>query len=789
MKLRNRWLPLCLLWFGACIWLMWAFPRYHAGARLQLELDHDGYLALARQFAARHGLDVSGAVGSVSAETLAKNQELRFLMPADEMARTFPVAQIHANFTLPGKGGVAGFTFRPDGQPLAWKFPMPAQVQTSPAQASAPDAVMHEVAGADCAHYSLTSGGSDGTQCHWQRTETGSVSPHISIDASFRNGLVWQADTVFRIPEAISKQFDAFTVTRVVTGSIWVLLLLFALVVSVLREGGGRTALAMKNSSALWLSGAAVLSFVLSSWLGWEAQTISISSTASALGTKILAIVVGAMVLGLCFYAMFAGTVLNARLHPVQVRSLRLLGTSAVFSRTVGSALLAGWLLAPLLVALPLALSAAISIPAFKGYDDSLILARTPVLDTLLNSPGQDTIALLGLFGVMVPLALRFFIRNRMALAAISLLAFLTFAMLNAPFRHAQAANLALAALQTALSLWIYFRFGMLSAVAGYCWAGILTSAGVLLVQPAVALQGAGLGVLAAFASLGLVGLVLASKGNDLVGDLQGESGPGPEARSRREELLAEFNVARSAQQQMLPASAPVLPGYTLAAHCEPAREVGGDLYDFLRLSEGRWGIGVADVSGKGVPAALYMTLTKGLLCAAGQDSDDPRQILGSVNKHLRTVTKKKMFVTMALGVLDPVAGTVEYARAGHNPTVLRRVGTGETRLLGGPGIGLGMAGPVLFAKTLKAETVALTAGDALVFYSDGLTEAMNEELEQFGEERLMAAVERTDGMSAEATQDSILKEVSRFLKGGHSQDDLTIAVLRVNSDNIFDGR
>jgi sigma-B regulation protein RsbU (phosphoserine phosphatase) len=231
----------------------------------------------------------------------------------------------------------------------------------------------------------------------------------------------------------------------------------------------------------------------------------------------------------------------------------------------------------------------------------------------------------------------------------------------------------------------------------------------------------------------------------------------------------------------MLPASPPVLEGYTLAASCVPAREVGGDLYDFLRLSEGRWGIGVADVSGKGVTAALYMTLTKGLLAAASQDTDDPRQILGAVNSHLRTVAKKKMFVTMALGVLDPAAGTMEYARAGHNPVVWRRTSAGETRLLTGAGIGLGIAGPGLFAKTLQIERIALAPGDALVFYSDGLTEAMNKDLEQFGEERLMAAVERADGLQAGLTHDSILEEVRNFLKGGSSQDDLTIAVLRVN--------
>jgi sigma-B regulation protein RsbU (phosphoserine phosphatase) len=140
------------------------------------------------------------------------------------------------------------------------------------------------------------------------------------------------------------------------------------------------------------------------------------------------------------------------------------------------------------------------------------------------------------------------------------------------------------------------------------------------------------------------------------------------------------------------------------------------------------------------------------------------------------------MFVTMALGILDPAARRMEYVRAGHNPVVWRRRSAGETHLLTGPGIGLGIAGPALFSKTLTTQTLDLAPGDAIVFYSDGLTEAMNGVLEQFGEERLMASVENTDGMHAAATRDSILKDVKQFLEGAHPQDDLTITVLRVNS-------
>jgi sigma-B regulation protein RsbU (phosphoserine phosphatase) len=198
-------------------------------------------------------------------------------------------------------------------------------------------------------------------------------------------------------------------------------------------------------------------------------------------------------------------------------------------------------------------------------------------------------------------------------------------------------------------------------------------------------------------------------------------------------------------------------------------------------MSRDRLAIAVADVSGKGVPAALYMTLTKGLLAATAQDDLTLASMLEEMNTHLCTVGQRKTFVTMALGILDPAARSLEYARAGHNPTVWRRPSLGTTSLLNSKGVGLGITAGRVFGRTLVVEKLDLTSGDTLVFYSDGLTEAMNEELEQFGEERLMQAVEKVDGMAAGAARDAILRDVADFLGGLAPQDDLTLVVLRVD--------
>jgi serine phosphatase RsbU (regulator of sigma subunit) len=254
--------------------------------------------------------------------------------------------------------------------------------------------------------------------------------------------------------------------------------------------------------------------------------------------------------------------------------------------------------------------------------------------------------------------------------------------------------------------------------------------------------------------------------------------------RDERAKLRAEFSVARRAQQDMLPRTPPSIPGYTIAVSCTPSLEVGGDLYDFLKLKDGRIGIGVADVSGKGVSAALYMTLTKGLLAAVTRNSSDLASVVEEVNRHLHGVTRKKVFVTMVLGFLDAERRLLQCARAGHNPVVWRQAARDLTTLVAPGGLGLGITASRVFGTQLKIEDMELSDGDAVVFYSDGITEAMNGELEQFGEQRLMEAVQKTDKLDATAARDSILGEVREFLDGIHPQDDMTLVVLRVGEFN-----
>jgi hypothetical protein len=253
-------------------------------------------------------------------------------------------------------------------------------------------------------------------------------------------------------------------------------------------------------------------------------------------------------------------------------------------------------------------------------------------------------------------------------------------------------------------------------------------------------------------------------------------------SRSDRDRLLAEFTVARRAQEGMLPLEPPTIPAYSVAAACEPAREVGGDLYDFLAFPGGEWGICVADVSGKGVPAALYMTLTKGMLVSAASRPADLPLIASRMNRFLAEAGRRRTFVTMSLGVLDAATGVFQHIRAGHNPPLLYTSRNRECRYLMPKGIGLGITASSAFERNLEVEEIRLVPGDVLVLYSDGLTECMNSTRQLYGEDRLCDVLRRNAHLNALGIQDAILTGARAFRGAAEPHDDLTVVVLRAEA-------
>jgi sigma-B regulation protein RsbU (phosphoserine phosphatase) len=251
--------------------------------------------------------------------------------------------------------------------------------------------------------------------------------------------------------------------------------------------------------------------------------------------------------------------------------------------------------------------------------------------------------------------------------------------------------------------------------------------------------------------------------------------------QAEKERLEEELRIARQIQMSLLPAQGAVsLPGLRIAALCLPAAEVGGDYYDLLPLSTTRMGVLVADVSGKGTSAALYMAELKGLVLSLSRIYDSPRKLLAEANRILSANMDRHSFITMTYAIVDTAARTMRYARAGHNPMIHFEAKTGRTHVLTPPGLGLGIDRGERFEEILEEAEVPLSEGDLFLFFTDGLSEAMNPEAELFGEGRLRTVIEESEGLESEAIKERILEEIRRFVGGAAQNDDMTLVLLKV---------
>jgi serine phosphatase RsbU (regulator of sigma subunit) len=242
-----------------------------------------------------------------------------------------------------------------------------------------------------------------------------------------------------------------------------------------------------------------------------------------------------------------------------------------------------------------------------------------------------------------------------------------------------------------------------------------------------------------------------------------------------RERIEQELKVARLIQQTLLPKTLPELPGYDVAAYYQPAREVGGDFYDFLDLEDGRLGLVVGDVTDKGVPAALVMATTRTMLRAAAQRLDAPGEVLKRVNDVLVQEIPPNMFVTCLYAILDQESGRLVYANAGHDLPYRRRAGRSEgAEELRATGMPLGLLPEMGY----EEKEIVLEKGESVLLYSDGLVEAHDQRREMFGFPRLQGLVgaHRSGGSSLIGF---LLSELARFTgEGWEQEDDITLVTL-----------
>lgn len=244
---------------------------------------------------------------------------------------------------------------------------------------------------------------------------------------------------------------------------------------------------------------------------------------------------------------------------------------------------------------------------------------------------------------------------------------------------------------------------------------------------------------------------------------------------SRLLEIERELSVAGQIQQSLLPVDFDPFqaPGWSVHAGMKPAKAVGGDLYDLFHLPSGELGFVVGDVSGKGVPAALFMAVSRTLLRAAAMRGASPAQALAYTNETLIEQNPASMFVTLFCGYLDRATGVVRFSCAGHNPPVWLRPGGPEFLQLQ-TGIMAGIFGHAVYAD----EQMTLAPGESLLVYSDGITESMTEADECYGEERLLACCAESVGLPPEAIAARVIAEASLFAGSAPQSDDMTVLAL-----------
>ncbi|MGB7061973.1 MAG: GAF domain-containing SpoIIE family protein phosphatase [Candidatus Zixiibacteriota bacterium] len=266
--------------------------------------------------------------------------------------------------------------------------------------------------------------------------------------------------------------------------------------------------------------------------------------------------------------------------------------------------------------------------------------------------------------------------------------------------------------------------------------------------------------LLEAFASLAAISLERARQHEEIL---------------KKRKLEEELSIAKRIQQSFLPRAKPRLPGFDISGINIPSEEVGGDYYDFIPIIENQIGIIIADVSGKGIPAALIMASVRAGLIAEIRNNYAIRSIMAKVNNLLFESTASDIYVTAVYGVLDPKNRIFTFSNAGHNAPILRRA-DGEMKYLTEGGMALGM-----FENSKYEERpLGISPGEIIVFYTDGVTEAKNDKEEEFGTRRLKQVIGDSHQLGASQIQENIYDAVKEFTGLSHQEDDLTMIVVKI---------
>ena len=247
---------------------------------------------------------------------------------------------------------------------------------------------------------------------------------------------------------------------------------------------------------------------------------------------------------------------------------------------------------------------------------------------------------------------------------------------------------------------------------------------------------------------------------------------------TEKKKLDHDIEVAREIQRILLPSEAPEIGGFNCAAMNIPAQQVSGDYFDFIPVDETRWGVVVADVSGKGVPASIIMAMCRSVLRSKARGNLSPAQVLREVNRLLYPDIREDMFITMIYMIMDPV-GKITLARAGHESALWCRDHFKRIESVEAPGMALGIDAGDVFDEFIKDVTIDLSPLDTVVVYTDGINEALDDEGNEFGQEQLKAVLEAAGPRSVDFLVKTIVDRVQNFSSGHPQNDDITLAAVQ----------
>ncbi len=469
-----------------------------------------------------------------------------------------------------------------------------------------------------------------------------------------------------------------------------------------------------------------------------------------------------------------------------KMQSLDLLMKGYLSHSKIGESILRGLAIGVVIAAIALIIIRCADIILPLWYSS----VRSEMLESIASLFPGFSILVNSMYGSLYTLVFFFMfllavLRQKMKSAVIIILtASIIFAVAHWQPFHSITSGILLTALITIVPMWAAFRYDVLTAFAALFTYSVVDEWMIVLLSGNPWLTQQGMIVGLAFSGLIVISIVsLVTK--DRVTDVTTLAPVFERYISERQRLQREIEIAREVQMSFLPKSDPRVPGIDIASRCIPAHEVGGDYYDFIHIDDHLFGVVIGDVSGKGTRASFYMTLTKGILRSTARNVHNPSQLLKEVNRTFYESIERGAFISMVYGIFNLKEKTLTVARAGHNPVILWKSTSANGELINPKGIALGLDRGDIFDSSIQESVIQYNAGDMFIFYTDGFPEAVNKKNEEFGDERLLQAARKYNGLPAEEFINSLITETNEFIGRTPQRDDMTMVVVKVKNSIV----